>query len=162
MCHGAFSEQRAAIIVPDLLRNQCYQIPDDSSKKEEQETGYNIDVLEPLEISEEVFADIVGKRFDDSEDVDIVEADAFASTGSLSTWFDCIKDDFGVVATTDDKKTVDEPVKEKAACKSRKARKSAVKESVSHAQHDSEMDDGTPVLIDEKRKRRETRLAYEA
>jgi len=116
-------------------------------------------------LSEDALADIVQdyssavKKFD-SEDVDIVEADALASTGSLSTWFDCIKQDFCSVA--DSKKAPLEDAQEykpsqdvapESVTKSRKARKSAVKEQ-SHAQHDSEMDDGAPVLIDEKRKRR--------
>lgn len=121
-------------------------------------------------LSDEALANIVKdyssavKKFD-SEDVDIVEADTLASTGSLSTWFDCIKDDFCSVADSVSTKVAplvdakSSPQEDKPAAaaesvpKSRKARKSAVKEQ-SHAQHDSEMDDGAPVLIDEKRKRR--------
>lgn len=124
-------------------------------------------------LSEDALADIVQdyasavKKFDS---VDDLEPDKLSSTGALTTWFDCIKDSF--CAPTDSVPTkeaklspqdvpVDTPVVtpqelsnagEKAP-KSRKARKSAVKEQI-HAQHDSEMDDGAPVLIDEKRKRR--------
>jgi hypothetical protein len=125
-------------------------------------------------LSEDALADIVKdyssavKKFD-FEDA-TVEADSLASTGSLSTWFDCIKDSFD--SATDSVPTKSALLETKLspqdtsadtpqdvsnagekAPKSRKARKSAAKEQ-GHAQHDSEMDHGAPVLIGEKRKRR--------
>jgi hypothetical protein len=171
MCHGLI-DQRATISLPDLLRSQCYQITDYNDNQKEVEGGSypSVDVLSVLDdslSSEDALAGIniiedyssAVKKFDDGEDnVDIfVEADALASTGSLSTWFDCIKDDFcsepaapQALVDPADKPDHAESVSTKT---SRKARKSAVKEP-SHAQHDSEMDDEAPVLIDEKRKRR--------
>lgn len=175
MCHGLI-DQRPTISVPDLLRNQCYQISDYEKNEEPYPSEFgsgsiDLSILEESsllpessELSEDALADLVNdyssavKKFD-AEDVG--EADALASTGSLSTWFDCIKEDFcsGADAVTkaplvdvkEDQPTED--VAPEPVTKSRKARKSAVKEQ-SHAQHDSEMDDGAPVLIDEKRKRR--------
>lgn len=99
----------------------------------------------------------------DSEDVDDMEADAIASTGSLSTWFDCIKDDFCTAPKAVPTKSsllvvklshqdASDPVA--AAPKSRKTRKSALTEGRNHAVHDSEMDGVAPLLVDEKRKRR--------
>ncbi|KAG0568580.1 hypothetical protein KC19_6G030600 [Ceratodon purpureus] len=200
MCHGLI-EQRVAVSVPDLLRNQCYPVEPDYEKSAAddkgdfplndfgQDSGIFSMIDEPTllretsglsdGLSEDALADIVKdyssavKKFD-SEDVDNVEADALASTGSLSTWFDCIKDNVDTATdsvltksdvvevklspqntpldTAQDTPKDDSNVGEEVP-KSRKARKSAAKEQ-SHAQHDSEMDEGAPVLIDEKRKRR--------
>lgn len=175
MCHGLI-DQRATIIVPDLLRNQCYQIADYEKKEEVYPSEYgsgSVDLAlfeefsmlpESAELSEDALAELVNdyssavKKFDAEE---VAGADALASTGSLSTWFDCIKEDFcsgaGKVTKAplvDVKKDqLAEDVTPEPVNKGRKARKSTVKEQ-SHAQHDSEMDDGAPVLIDEKRKRR--------
>ena len=118
-------------------------------------------------LTEDSLADIVSavKKFD-SEDLDTVEVDTLASTGSFSTCFDCPFSADSVLTkaallAVNKLSRQDTPLDtpqdvsnagEKAP-KPRKARKSAAKEQ-SHAQHDSEMDEGAPVLIDEKRKRR--------
>jgi hypothetical protein len=195
MCYGLI-EQRAAVSVPDLLRSQCYQVEPDYARSavgEKDSKPLNVDghgnsILSMVDdsgllpesssltggLSEDALADIVKdyssavKKFDFEDDA--VEADALASVGSLSTWFDCIKDSFDSATDSVPTKSAvlearllpqdtsaDTPqdvsnAGEKAP-KSRKTRKFAAKEQ-SHAQHDSEMDDGAPVLIDEKRKRR--------
>jgi len=102
------------------------------------------------------------KKFDDSEDA-VNNTDELGLTGSLSTWFDCIKDD--LFPATDSvstksallasKLSTQGATAVKVAPKSRKsARKSAAVTEQSRAQHESEMETEAPVLIDEKRKRR--------
>lgn len=123
---------------------------------------------ESLGLTDDALTDVVDgyplvvKKFD-LEDADDVEADALASTGFLSTWFDCIKDDDFCSAEdsvpTKSALLVAEVPKDaskadKVAPRSRKARKSAAVKEQRGAQHDSEMDDEDPVLIDERRKRR--------
>lgn len=122
-------------------------------------------------LSDDALAEIVNdyssvlKKLD-SEEVDSADASAFASTGALSTWFDCFKDDICTVTKSTPKESAllvpklspaDGPQDAagvlQSVPKSRKSRKSVAGEQ-GHAQHDSEMDDVAPALIDEKRKRR--------
>ncbi|XP_024399812.1 uncharacterized protein [Physcomitrium patens] len=172
MCHGLI-EERARICVPDLLRGFLNQDQPDYETHVDDSTsvygnGSTSTLPDSSGLSDNTLVDMVNDystvvRKLDSEDVDDMEADAIASTGSLSTWFDCIKDDFCTAPKAVPTKSsllvvklshqdASDPVA--AAPKSRKTRKSALTEGRNHAVHDSEMDGVAPLLVDEKRKRR--------
>lgn len=180
MCHGLIEKRPATVCVPDLLRDLVYQEPGWDGFGDDYPSVYSSVEMpminEPLlressGLSDGALAEIVNdyssvlKKLD-SEEVDSADASAFASTGALSTWFDCFKDNICTVTKSTPKESAllvpklspaDGPQDAagvlQSVPKSRKSRKSVAGEQ-GHAQHDSEMDDVAPALIDEKRKRR--------
>ncbi|KAG0586110.1 hypothetical protein KC19_2G064900 [Ceratodon purpureus] len=176
MCHGLIDKRACVVTAPDLLRAVSYQESDYDK--------YTVDVIDfpsvdnrgcnsllrDSDLSDDALTDIVNdytsaEKFD-SEDIHHNEADTFASTWLLSTWIDCIKVDEDPYPAENSVPTmltlsVAEAPKgtskaNKDGPKSRKAHKPAAVKEQRHAQHDSEMDEEDPVLIDEKRKRRMT------
>jgi hypothetical protein len=120
-------------------------------------------------VSGEILAEFIGNSKEvDSTDALEDDEEVLGMSGSLSAWFDCIvKEDALQVSsptptnkkgasTTHSKMSSEDNSQyaDSAPTKSRKARKSAAKENNNHGEHDSEMDDVAPALIDEKRKRR--------
>ncbi|XP_024399762.1 uncharacterized protein [Physcomitrium patens] len=180
MCHGLIEQRPATICIPDLLRDLAYQEPDYNIYVDSYPSVDDVIDLpmvddellpEPSSLSDDALADIVKEYSSavkklDPEDVGDAGADALGSSGVLSAWLDITKDGFCAGKDSTPKKSA--TVASETSCegtvenvsnaveslpKSRKARKSASKDQ-GHAQHDSEMDDEAPVLIDEKRKRR--------
>lgn len=127
-------------------------------------------VLRPQpSVSGEILAEFIGNSKElDSTDALEDDDEVLGMSGPLSAWFDCIvKEDALQVSsptpsnkkgasTTHSKISSEDNSQyaDSAPTKSRKARKSAAKENNNHGEHDSEMDDVAPALIDEKRKRR--------
>lgn len=120
-------------------------------------------------VSGEILAEFIGNSKElDSTDALEDDDEVLGMSGPLSAWFDCIvKEDALQVSsptpsnkkgasTTHSKISSEDNSQyaDSAPTKSRKARKSAAKENNNHGEHDSEMDDVAPALIDEKRKRR--------